>query len=266
MKRKFTGAALALAFSAGVFALPTPQLKVETTQIVSNETGETIDAFKVNGLEINMTKRDRVRAGHWGLTESDYAKYLYAMEYMPRGTWTPDLDPPIVLGNLANTHKERLYYARIMNELEQNRRMREAAFQKAGHEHIDEMLAKEGYVKLEDRPEPRKGDFSINLPAGKFELRSLFVDLDDCDNDCKSFVRRHIMMASANVKFDLYVKGATSSDDSSVFRSLGISLDQVSTGDFNLSRDANIFRTQTRGKNLPFLIQQNDNVTRLIEM
>lgn len=63
------------------------------------------------------------------LTKRRLGEVQVRMEYTPRGIWSPDLDPPIVLGNLSKTETERARYSRVMSALELGRRHREIAFQ-----------------------------------------------------------------------------------------------------------------------------------------
>ncbi|WP_210467510.1 hypothetical protein [Vibrio crassostreae] len=225
------------------------------------------EQYLVDDIEIEMNAVDKVRAKNWNLTNIEYAKYKYVMEYMPRGKWTPDLDPPIVLGNLARTDKERLHYAEIMNELEQDRRLREVEFQRQGNEYIKVMLAREGYTYTDERKDPRQtGNISSQLPKGKLELRSLYLDLDNCNVQCTQWVRSQITRTPRSVKMDIYIKGASETQPADLKARLNLPVNEVEEGRYNFTTDEELFDKRTAGMQLPFLIQNTDSNVKVFTM
>lgn len=258
MNKTILPIALAALTTSTAHAVYLPPMIVEIT---TNETNQ--EAYKVDDIDIELTKKDKVRAKNWNLSNSDYAKYKYVMEYMPRGTWTPELDPPIVLGNLAKTHKERMRYAKIMNELEQDRRLREVQFQGAGNEYIKVMLSREGYAYTNERKDPRQtGSVSKLLPKGKLELRSLYVDLNTCQSECIQWVREQTSKSPIKVKMDVYIKGANNLSEQTLRDHLGIS-NNVDPNRFVFSTDEALFDARVAGQKTPFLVQQNDHSTKV---
>ncbi len=67
----------------------------------------------------------------WGLSSQEYQQYLNEMAEGPNQLWWKDIDPPQVLGMNAKTEEERLKYAKIDVELDQERAAKEIAFQEA---------------------------------------------------------------------------------------------------------------------------------------
>lgn len=223
--------------------------------------GENRTIYTIDDIDISLTKTDKVKAKNWRLKESEYAQYLYIMKYTPRGMWSPDIDPPIALGNEATTEDERMYYAHIMNGIEWDRRQKEGQFQLTGIRDIDNRLDALGFVKAKDRPKLIKGDFSKTLPGDKLILRSLFVDMDECKKDCREWVAKQMMQVSKKVQLDLYVANATSHTDSSLYKLLTIDPSKVVNGDINISRSSDMVKMYSKGWDTPFLIQRNDQKT-----
>jgi integrating conjugative element protein (TIGR03759 family) len=67
---------------------------------------------------------------YWDLTELDWARYKTIMQG-PQGRWTPDEDPPFILGIHAKNNTERRRFAEIQVMVEVRRAKREIAFDNA---------------------------------------------------------------------------------------------------------------------------------------
>ena len=242
--------------------------EIQNTTVVKNAaSGSSISTggdrliYTIDGIDISLTKEDKVKSKNWMLKESEYAQYLYIMKYTPRGLWSPDIDPPIALGNEATTENERMYYAHLMNGLEWERRQKEGVFQLAGITDIDNRLNALGFIKEEDRPKIIKGDFSQSLPGKKLILRSLFVDMENCEKDCRLWVTKQMMQVSKKVQLDLYVANASSFTDSALYKLLTINPKKVVNGDINISRSSEMVELYRKGWETPFLIQRDDDKT-----
>lgn len=238
------------------------KFQIENTVVIGNDkNGNEQLSYEIDGQNIQLTEKEKVLAKNWRLKEEEYARYKYIMEFTPRGLWSPDIDPPIALGNEAETEQERLHYARIMNDIELDRRDSEMKFQQAGIKDIDERLNAQGYVKLKDREYPKKGEFSKSLPPGKLTLRSLFVDMENCDQDCKLWVMKQMLIVSKTVQLDLYIANGSEYSDADLYKELSINPAKVQNGSVNISRDSTTYKTYQKGWKTPFLIQRNDKGT-----
>ncbi|MCY9872972.1 hypothetical protein [Vibrio barjaei] len=156
-----------------------------------------VDEFKVDGITIELTREDKVKAKNWNLSRSDWAKYKYIMEYTPRGAWSPDLDPPIALGIEAETRAEQEKYAKLANQLEWERRQKELGFQSVG---ID-ML-----VHISPGLFDKEVDEGLSqwLPDKRKVLRSVFISRVDCDFKCQDFLFSTVANKGADTHVVIY--------------------------------------------------------------
>lgn len=248
--------AAALAFSANS-AVYVPKLEVQQTKVIDTNTGNTTVSYAIDGIDIELTKEDKIKAKNWNLKNSDWVKYKYAIAYTPRGIWTPNLDPPIVLGNLATTDAERTYYGRIMNNLESNRRAREAAFQLAANK-----VNRLDNVGLQNVTPPRKG-LSKVLPEQFQKLRSIFLDIDDCDSDCKTFITLAIASTSSVTKLDIHATNGSEKQVFDLLGNLGMGQDEIESRKITIKANRNnpLVEKFRNGGKIPFYINRNESET-----
>lgn len=241
--------------SAGLSKPYIPNLKVEETKILETDTGESKTTYKVDGIEIKLSKKDKVRARNWNLKNSDWAKYKYALEYTPRGTWTPNLDPPIVLGNLAKSETERRYYANIMNKIEVDRREREVGFQLSANA----LIFQANPMLNPDRVEPKTG-IGKQLPEQLDRLRSIFLDVSDCNANCKRFITLAIATTSSRTKLDIHATGGSADSVRSLLNSIGVSQETIERKHISVSakrRNDKVFEFQNGGS-IPYYVNRTD--------
>ena len=86
------------------------------------------EQLSIEDQVITLSRADKERAKGFDLTDHEYAKYKYIMNFTPRGTWTKDIDPVLALGITANTESERLKYANILFQQRKAREAKEVAF------------------------------------------------------------------------------------------------------------------------------------------
>ncbi len=208
--------------------------------------------YQIDGMDITLTKEDRVRARNWNLTPFDWVKYKYALEYTPRGLWTPNLDPPIVLGNLATTELERMKYAKIANEIEIDRRNREAAFQGAGVEHLKTINPMLG------QPKPKTG-LARFLPDGKTVLKSVFIDPLDCDGQCRDFLMNSVYSNSGRMQLNIYYSNGSKADLMALLAGVGIKDDYLLSKGVILTKDNTKYQAYIGDGQLPFYVYQTDD-------
>lgn len=235
-------------------------LKVERTQIVNPDVGKSAIKYLVDDIEIELTDKDRRLAKNWNLTQEDWAKYLYIMEYTPRGLWTPELDPPIALGNYATTEEERLYYVKIMNGLEENRRQRELALEATSIRHIKNTLA--------GQSQPQQTGMAAKLTENRDTLRSVFVDLKNCNSDCRMFVTMAIATSPASTKLDIHFTNARPSEANRFLKEIGITDERKEAKAISVNAapiNAAVLRFSNGGK-VPYYIIKNDEIEKRVHI
>ncbi|MFL7013627.1 hypothetical protein [Enterovibrio norvegicus] len=205
-------------------------LEVTQSKIIDSELGNSKYQYQINGIEIELTESEKHKAKNWRLTEQDWAKYKYVMEYLPRGLWTPNLDPPIVLGNLAATDEERLRLAKIQNAIEMERMKGEADFAKA----VTLLAYMENPSSNPNYQTPRTG-IAAKLPSNKDTLRSIFVDLKTCDSQCKTFITLALASSSSSTKIDLHVTGGNERATLDLLNQIGINENKIRSKSISIS-------------------------------
>ncbi|MFH0267340.1 hypothetical protein [Vibrio rumoiensis] len=245
---------IAMMFTANVSlasqSLHVAELQVKTNQVINPETKQTETTFKVDDYEVVLTKDDYQRAKNWNLSATDWAKYKYAIEFTPRGKWTPDLDPPIVLGNLAKTEAERIKYAKIMNELELDRRSREIAFQLSAIS----VLPKE----TPNQPEQQSRLKSV-LPADKSILKSIFIDTETCDSSCNEFLLKESAGTSSRTKLNIIFTTESTSKQASILSSAGLNKEKISDKGITVTTNNEIAEKYKANNTYPYVIIQDDS-------
>ncbi|MFC5079586.1 hypothetical protein VTH8203_01348 [Vibrio thalassae] len=258
MKRK-VAYLLLLALPNSALAYTHQSLKVITTQTINAETGNSDQSFTVDGLEITLSEKDKRLAKNWNLSHGDWAKYKYIIEYTPRGTWTPDLDPPIVLGNYATTEEERMHYARKMNEIELARRDRELAFQDAAIRAIYQSVPSVN----PNIPKPKTG-IAARLTEGRTTLRSLFIDYKTCDSKCKIFSTLAIATSPSDSKLDIHMTNATGPQAEQFLSDIGVTENkkQQKAISVNASLNNHMVEKHRNGGTVPYYLVTMDTETK----
>lgn len=235
MNIKLTTVAVAMTafWSLNANALYIAPLQVEEIQVVSSETGNSVFEYTVDGVEIELTEKDKIRAKNWNLTNADWAKYKYLMEYTPRGMWTPNIDPPLALGNAAQTEKDRYYYINIQNQIEMARTKAD-----------DAMLDTTNRLIALHNPSIKApvSQLQSQLPTNKDTLRSIFVDLNDCDAQCKTFVTLAIASSSSSTQLDMHFNGGDENNARAWLSQIGVDENKIQTKGINISA---MYRNET---------------------
>jgi len=236
---------------------PVEKTKVEESTVLNE--GET--SYTVQDTDIILTKDDKIKARNWRLKESEYAQYLFIIKYTPRGNWTPDIDPPIALGNEATTDEERMRYASLMNQIEWDRRRKEGLFQLAGTKDIDNRMKNAGYVDTDQRPKLQKGEFSATLAPNKLILRTVFVDMEECNEECDRWVTMQTMQVGKKTQLDLYIANSEGIKDTNIYERFTINPGKVLSGEINISRSSEMVEAYSNGWKTPFVIRRDDKGT-----
>ena len=125
----------------------------------------------------------------WGLDEQDWLRYQSWLNG-PRGLWTPDLDPLLVLGIHASSESERTRFANAFVDMEFTRVEAEIRFQKTVNHVLEE----------------RFKHTSAHSPQGRQLV--LFANLD-CKHDCANLLAKaQSMVAHEGTQLSVYLAGA----------------------------------------------------------
>ncbi|ANO35375.1 hypothetical protein A6E01_19365 (plasmid) [Vibrio breoganii] len=232
-------------------------LEVESIRVVDSQLGTSKVDYRVDGLEIELTAEDKVKARNWYLSEEDWAKYKYAMQYTPRGLVSPNLEPPIVLGVMATNDRARTRYANIMNRLELDRQEREIAFQQAANVLLAQMKPDE-VVELS----PIQQQFGQKKTA----LNSVFLDASSCDVECRRFLMRSFAGTSSTTQLTYYYFNGNESQARSVVLASGVSSADIERKDVYFLDGSELIKRYESKHNVPFRVYQNGEQTRVFEV
>lgn len=242
---------------------PTYNPLVVESLTIKNGTQTNANKYKVDGVEIELSAKDKILAKNWQLSESDWAKYKYIMEYTPRGLWTPDLDPPIALGNMAKTEEERLYYARLMTNIEMSRRGREALMTDAG------VIAANEYANGGILPQPKKPTgLAAQLTQNRKKLRSVFVDIQKCSHECKVFLTLAVSSSSSQTKIDMHFTGGGEEEAKQLLKQIGVDEEKMKSKAISISAKLNnpVIAQFNDGGSIPYYINKTDEKTYIKHM
>ncbi|EGR4213921.1 hypothetical protein DDN60_15405 [Vibrio cholerae] len=261
MKLKLSAALILIATSCPTYAIYIAPLKVEQTQVLDQSTGNSQYTYKVDGIEIELSEKDKHRAKNWNLTDSDWAKYKYLMEYTPRGLWTPDLDPPLALGNASQTESDREYYIRIQNQIEKQRIAADEAMTSTTNR--IEMV---GQYSRQQKMSPLRAQLNQskeNQSQPKDTLRSIFVDLKACDSECKTFITLAVASSSSSTQLDMHFTGGDESDSRKFLNQIGINENKMNSKGININAsymNESVLKFKGNGS-LPFYLNKTEEGT-----
>lgn len=236
-------------------------LKVERTQVVDTQTGNSSVTFAVDGIEIELTEKDKVKARNWNLNHSDWAKYLYIMEYTPRGLWTPDLDPPLALAHASTDIKDIEKYVAIQNAIETHRMKMDYKL-----DEVTNRLLSVGAFS----PQPQLSALQSQLIENKTALRSVFVDLRQCERECRMFVTLTVASTSSSMQLDMHFTGGSQRDAEKLLNDIGITEQEMKRRAIQINATFNnevVERIRSsRNLSLPFAITKTEEGTTVREM
>jgi integrating conjugative element protein (TIGR03759 family) len=231
-------------------------MHIETILEVAQGGGTNQTRYEVDGIEIEITKLDEVKARNWNLTNEEWAQYKYAMEFTPRGLWSPDLDPPIVLGLLSKTEREKAHFAKLMNAMEIDRREREVDLQKYGINDIKERMGTATLTQTTSLT-----PMEARLGEHKTSIKSIFVstDLSMCDSKCTKFLLKTVASTPSSQTLVIYYNEGTESDVYSLFKKSGFSIEDLAKRNTQIIKSAEKFDKYVHSSDeLPFYIKISD--------
>jgi integrating conjugative element protein (TIGR03759 family) len=232
------------------------EMHVETIREIAQSSGTSQTRYEVDGMDIEITKADEVKARNWNLTPAEWAQYKYAMEYTPRGLWSPELDPPIVLGLLSKTEREKSHFAKLMNAMEIDRREREVDLQKYGIKDIKERMGTATLVQS-----TQFSPMETRLGEHKTSIKSIFVstDLSRCDTSCTKFLLKTIASTPSSQTVAIYYNEGTEADVYALFRKSGFTIEDLAKRNAQIVKSPEKFAKYVHGVDeLPFYIKISD--------
>lgn len=247
----------------GVMIAP---LETKVTKVIDPSSKSVSYKYTVDEIDIELTKKDLILAKNWNLSPSDWAQYKYIMEYTPRGTWTPNIDPPVALSVLAKSESEKMKYTKIANDLERDRQLREL-----------------GSVVMSSQDAEAKAGFSFTsvgnkktkiekqLGSGMVGAVNLFLSPDVCTNQktesdkntCNLFIMLSVSSTPSSYALTIYHKDGSSKDILKVLSDSGVTLQDVQRKSIEIKKSPRMFdKYHDENTLLPFWISQTDSKTK----
>lgn len=155
---------------------------------------------------------ETVRSGSaWGLSEVEWARYEALMRG-PRGRWSPDLDPLMVLGIHAESDAERRRFAELTARQEHDRVERELAFQREYDAAWRRLYPNE--LRLDPARLMEDAGDASEPPFVAGDRLLVFVDIS-CTEACASVVARVLarQLATPGLIVDFYLRGTNGRDE-----------------------------------------------------
>ncbi|MDV7106241.1 hypothetical protein R3X26_17735 [Vibrio sp. TH_r3] len=246
---------LGTSHAAPITNLYVPDLSVDEIKVYDPNTKQSDVKYKVDGIDIELDEKDLVKAKNWNLTASQWAQYKYAMEYTPRETWSPDLEPTIVLGLLAKRETEKMHYANLANAMELDRRERGITLQQYG---ITDIKQRMGVSEFGEEELTR---IEQSLGETKTGIKSIFVDPTEgaCDKQCVRFLLMTMMGTPSNQSIVVYHDKGTEDDVYAMFKLAGINRHDLDKKEAQVIYSKEKFEKYATNPNgIPFYIRVND--------
>ncbi|HIF9337712.1 hypothetical protein [Photobacterium damselae] len=244
------------------------QDKVQNTQQHQTATVKTY-SFDDDAIKVALSRTDMIKAKNFGLTDQEYAKYKYLMEYTPRGTWTKNIDPVVALGVSAKTEAERIKYAKLIYKQREIREKQELAFSLAV------MKVEQNHTPDNPRWKPwqERRDWILKKTDPNFESDqahssksieyvNIFVDPSNCKtNTCNAKMHDLVRSKLANTKIE-FVLINSDRNETEQFKH-GLSNENLSDIRFSSMKEQNL---PINHPELPFMYIKNAKGDKLIRL
>ena len=153
------------------------------------------------------------KAAQWNLSEEDWVRFREIMAG-PRGTWTPNADPLLVLGAAARSDADRTRYADAFVKLEFERVLGELQFQKA----VDAAWPRNfpNQQRLAERPFETTSHRRIEDRLASLRVQRYALVVEKSCSGCDAKLREYLqLMAKEKGRqvLDIYVRKTGSDDD-----------------------------------------------------
>ena len=200
---------------------------------------------KITHSKARQSKEATFNAERWQMSIQEWTRYEQLMQG-PRGRWSPNLDPLIVLGIHAENDQQRMRYAEMQVRVEYERITQELAFQKAFRTAFARL-----YPDLLPIMNQRLAHTEGLITASQTRnTRILYFPTVDCTS-CKLTITRLVnLLKDHRVQgVDIYLLDAKTEDEVRQWASKQqIPLAWIQTGRLSLNLDQGVFNqlTQTR--------------------
>lgn len=215
------------------------------------------------------SEQQKAIAEIWGITPSDYRRYLFLMQNTPNGLYYQDknLEPSWILGFNAKNESEIKKFVAIAIKNERIRISRELAFQRAFDEVQHALYPNEKPIRMEAAFETPSAPLSANdniiLQSGDNLL--LFTDISN--SSAQSIIQKvlYLLALHPGAKLNIYLVGDKLTDE--VIRVWAarnkIPVNLVKNNTITLNHDDGRFQKLTQGKSqFPLLsLSRNNEVT-----
>lgn len=187
LNTKIAGAVLLTFLMSAVFATPNESM----TRFSSSSSNNTSNSVSQENL-----------AKLYGLDMTQWKKYQTVLKG-PRGNWTPNLDPLIVLGIEAKTVKERNYWAEKLVYQERERSSKEIAFEISYQKSQERLFGHIPLYKNKPHLSSVRTTYEGNRHPNSRHLMFIKLPCEPCKNDVVGLV-------DSGLKIDIYFdKNAT---------------------------------------------------------
>jgi len=229
-----------------VITVPAFAVEVSGTQVKESDTS--VSATDENTL----TPSERARSRSWGLSETEWHRYIQLMQGI-RGSISPSTISPIeVLGIHARDQEERRRYAEMWTRAMREDVSRILVFQRAYDEAGKRLYPNEQLIDLNRLP--GRGDKTSSLQPGD---RVLFFTGPDCPA-CDALLGKLLKRIDAVTAIDIYIAGVKAGDDQSVrdwAAAHAIKPEWVRSRRVTLNHEAGVLERLTQGKGeIPYIL------------
>ncbi|MFO1432933.1 MAG: TIGR03759 family integrating conjugative element protein [Candidatus Competibacteraceae bacterium] len=218
------------------------------------ETGVTpVESSPTETSRLSASELERAR--QWGLTASEWRRYQTLLAG-PRGLWSPQLDPLMVLGIHAETEAERTRYADLAAQQEHARLSAELAFQRAYDRAMARRYAGEAVIDSTRLAAASASRVSAWQPGDRLLL---FVR-PDC-TPCATLLARLLprLRAEPALTLDVYVALTGAADDDALrawATGQQLPVDLVQARRLTLNHERGLLARLAPTAALPFLARQ----------
>ena len=237
-------------------------LALASNEVINTQTQNTI----TQNTAINTTRLGTAK--DWGLTESDWIKYI-ELKQGPAGHYYPQLSPPKILGLYAKDKEEMRHYAEIVAQQEHEKLAHELQFDDEFHQAALRLYPDEPIIKPFDlspfTPIAKSSSNSIwKIQSG--DHLALFVDVNE-NNSSELTQLIHHVQSNAGSVLDIYCLNVKNTDAIRNWaKSNHIPIDLVSGNRITLNNDNGKFKKTVSSGNLPFVLLVRNGQSKPIDI
>ena len=204
----------------------------------------------------------QAEANRWGLSVSDYGRYIQLMQTTPSGKWYVNSDPAEVLAINARNAAEQKKYAEIVAKNTHDRLGRELSMQYAYSQAWEKLYPNEKPIALPGQTQTQN---TVALQAGDQLL--FFTRIDDAQSGAMATQLVNAMASHTNVRLAIFVVGKNVTDNAIAqwAQSNQIPPSLVQNHRVVLDHDNGRFAQMTKGNgSLPMIILNHQNAFNVV--